>query len=156
DNLLGTNTIPLDCNLLVIDGPKGEFQDVELDKISQYLDQGGRLFALFDNYSIDHNLGLENVLVKLSGRRTHRTVLDATYAEDEKGQAFGVAALALHDLTKPLLGQQIEIVLPRPIEHIKTSSQSSADETHVTEIAFSSTNSVIQGNPNGDRGPHPL
>jgi ABC-2 type transport system permease protein len=158
DNLLGTNNIPLDCNLLVIDGPKGEFQDVETDKISQYLDQGGRLFALFDNASVDHNLGLESVLAKWNVRVTHSTVLDPSYAQsqDEKGQAFGVAALAVHDLTKPLLGQQIEIVLPRPIERIKTASQSGTEETHVTEIAFSSTNSVIQGNPNGDRGPHPL
>jgi len=158
NNLLGTNTIPSDCNLLVINGPQGEFQDIELDKISQYLDQGGRLFALFDNRSVEHNLGLENVLAKWKVRVTHSSVLDPDYAQaqDKQGLAFGVAALALHPITKPILGQQIEIVLPRPIERIKTSNQSGADETQVTELAFSSTNSVIAGNPNGERGPRSL
>lgn len=158
DNLLGTNAVPADCNLLVINGPQGEFQDTELDKISQYLDQGGRLFALFDNNSVEHNLGLENVLAKWNVRVTHSTVLDPDYAQgqDAQGQWFGVAALAVHPLTKPLLGQQIEIVLPRPIERIKTSSQTGAEETQVTELAFSSTNSVIKGNLRGDRGPHSL
>jgi len=140
DNLLGTNSIPLDCNLLVIDGPQGEFQDAEQEKISQYLDQGGRLFALFDRNSVEHNLGLEKILAKWNVRVTHSTVRDPDYAIDEKGAAFSVSALALHDVMKPILGQQLEMVLPRPIERIKAPSQSGADETQVTELAFSSTN----------------
>ena len=158
DNLLGTNSVPLDCNLLVIVGPKSEFQPVELKKISQYLEQGGRLFALFDDFSVDHNLGLEKVLAKWNVRVTHSTVLDPANAipNDEKGKAFGVSALALHDLMKPILGEQLEIVLPRPIERIKAPSQSGADEPIVTELAFSSTNSIIQGDASGERRSHSL
>ncbi len=157
DNLLGTNAVPLDCNLLVINGPKGEFQEAELEKISQYLDQGGRLFALFDHNSVEHNLGLEDVLAKWNVRVTHSTVLDPDYAVgDSKGKAFSVSALTLHDVMKPLLGQQLEILLPRPIQRIKAPSQSGADETQVTELAFSSTNSVLDSNPNGDRRGYPL
>ena len=156
-NLLGTNAVPLDCNLLVIDGPQGEFQEAELEKISQYLEQGGRLFALFDHNSVGHNLGLEDVLAKWNVRVTHSTVLDPDYAiGDSKGTAFSVSALTLHDVMKPLLGQQLEILLPRPIQRIKAPSQSGADETQVTELAFSSTNSVLDSNPNGDRRGYPL
>lgn len=157
DNLLGTNSIPPDCSLLVIDAPTAEFQDTELDKISQYLEQGGRLFALFDNQSAAHNLGLEKVLEKWNVRVTHNsTVLDPTQSNnDEKGQMFGVSALTLHDIMKPILGKQLEMVVPRPIGRIKAPSQSGADEPQVTELAFSSTNSVLAGS-GGERRPYPL
>ncbi len=158
DNLLGTNSIPLDCNLLVIDGPQAEFQPAELEKISQYLEQGGRLFALFDNFSVEHNIGLENVLAKWNVRVTHSTVLDPanSVANDEKGRVFGVSALTLHDVMKPILGKELEIVMPRPIERIKAPSQSGADEPVVTELAFSGTNSILDGVQNPERHSHPL
>lgn len=156
ENLLGTNSIPLDCSLLVIDGPNAEFQPTELDKISQYLDQGGRLFALFDSHSVEHQLGLEKILEKWNVRVTHSTVLDPTHGQDEKGWYFGVSALTVHDVMKPLLGKQLEMVLPRPIGRIKAQSQSGADEPQVIELAYSSTNSVIRGDTTGQRGQFPL
>jgi ABC-2 type transport system permease protein len=156
NNLFGTNTVPLDCNLLVIDGPQGEFQEIELEKISQYLDQGGRLFALFDNYSVEHNLGLEKVLAKWNVRVTHSTVHDPDYGIGNGSAAFSVAALTLHDVMKPVLGLQLEIVLPRPIERIKVPSMNGADEPQVTELAFSSTNSVLGDNPSAERRSYPL
>jgi ABC-2 type transport system permease protein len=156
DNLFGTNSIPQDCSLLVIDGPRAEFQDVELGKISQYLEQGGRLFVLFDANSVDHQLGLEKVLEKWNVRVTHSTVTDMKNATDDTGSAFSVSALTLHDVMKPILGKQLEIVLPRPIGRIKAPSQSATDEPQVTELAFSSTNSVLKDNPKGDPRPYPL
>ena len=51
-SLLGTNTVPMDCNLLVIAGPRETIPDLELEKIEQYLNQGGRLLALFNCYPI--------------------------------------------------------------------------------------------------------
>jgi len=159
DDLLGTNSIPHDCSLLVIDGPTGEFQDIELNKISQYLDQGGRLFALFDNQSAAHKLGLEKILEKWNVMVTHNSiVLDPTEASgnDENGQMFGVSALTLHDVMKPILGKQLVMVVPRPVGRIKAPSQSGADEPKVTELAFSSTNSVLAGSSNAERRPYPL
>jgi len=57
-SLLGTNSVPLDCNLLVITGPTAPLADVEAQKIDQYLAQGGRLFALFNRLSVERDLGL--------------------------------------------------------------------------------------------------
>jgi ABC-2 type transport system permease protein len=156
DNLHGTNSIPLDCSLLVINGPRAEFQELELDKISQYLEQGGRFFALFDQLSTAHNIGLEKILEKWNVRVSHGTVLDPSQGNDEKGQMFGVSTLTMHDVMKPILGKQLEIVVPRPIGRIKQPSQSSADEPLVTELAYSSTNSVLQGSPVTERGQYPL
>jgi ABC-2 type transport system permease protein len=159
DNLFGTNSIPQDCSLLVIDGPRGEFQPIELDKISQYLEQGGRMFVLFDQISAGHNLGLEKVLEKWNVRIGHSTVLDMKNAADESGASFSVSALTLHDVMKPILNEKLIMLAPRPIGRIKAPSQSAADEPQVTELAFSSTNSVltnsVDSNPGASR-PYPL
>lgn len=156
DNLFNTNTVPRDCYLLVIAGPHAEFQPPELEKISQYLDQGGRLFALFDIYSADRQLGLEATLAKWNVRVTHGTVRDPNRAIDEKGSAFTVTNFVPHDVTKPIIGSQLEIVLPRPIERLKAPSQTVADEPQVTELAFSTANSTLADNPSGESRAYPL
>jgi hypothetical protein len=156
DNLFGTNTIPLDCNLLVIVGPRTEFQTNELEKISQYLDQGGRLFVLFDVYSANKKIGLESILAKWNVRVTHSDVRDPDRGVEQTGRAFSVAAFAVHDITKPLIGSQLEMVLPRPIERIKPPSQAATDEPQVTELAFSSTNSILEDTPSADARSYPL
>jgi hypothetical protein len=153
-NLLGTNTVPLDCNLLIIAGPQAEFQPVEVEKISQYLDQGGRLFAMFDVNSVKLQLGLEAVLAKWNVRVTHSIVRDPDNAI-AKG-AFAVSALTVHDITKPILGMQLEMVLPRAIERIKPPSQTTEDGPQVTELAFSSTNSTLVDNASGESRAYPL
>lgn len=155
NTLLGTNDIPLDCNLLVIAGPRQELETNELAKISQYLDQGGRLFALFDVNSINRETGLEKILAKWNVRVSHSIVSDPNYAIAD-GKAFKVTALAIHDVTKSILGSSLELVLPRPIERIKPPSSSSVDEPQVTELAFSSTNSVLMDSPATAPRPYPL
>jgi hypothetical protein len=154
NNLLGTNTVPLDCNLLVIAGPYVEFHTNELEKISQYLDQGGRLFALFDIRSTNRVIGLEGILAKWNVRVTHSVVRDPNRAIGDT--AFSVANFAVQDITKPLIGAQLEMVLPRPIERIKPPSEAATDEPQVTELAFSSTNSTLADNPTGTPQAYPL
>ena len=60
--LLGDSVVPDDCNLLIIAGPRAAFSETELQKIDQYLAQGGRLFMLFNYFSIKHPTGLEPIL----------------------------------------------------------------------------------------------
>ena len=146
NNLLGTNGVPLDCNLLVIGGPRAEFEEVEQEKISQYLDQGGRLFALFDVESAGHAIGLEAIFAKWNVRVTHGIVLDPKMAIDSErnGSAFAATNFAPHDVTKSLAGERLDFILPRPIERIKAPSQTVADEPQVTELAFSSSSARLR------------
>ena len=60
--LLGDKPVPADCNLLIIAGPRTLFPNPELQKIDQYLSQGGRLLLLLDYSSIQHPTGLEDIL----------------------------------------------------------------------------------------------
>jgi len=47
----------MDCNLLIIAGPRTELSETELQKIDQYLAQGGGLFVLFNYFSIKRPTG---------------------------------------------------------------------------------------------------
>ena len=59
--LLGDTGVPLDCNLLIIAAPTTPLTEMELQKISKYLQEGGRLFALFNYASVKQPTGLETI-----------------------------------------------------------------------------------------------
>ena len=52
----------MDCSLLIIAAPIRALDGSELQKIDQYLAQGGRLFALFNYESLNLSTGLEPIL----------------------------------------------------------------------------------------------
>src|SRR5206468_9790648 len=58
--LVGTNDVPANCQLLIVAGPSDSLLPSELDKIQNYLTQGGRLLALLP--SLTRKTGLEKLL----------------------------------------------------------------------------------------------
>ena len=152
-SLLGTNGVPLDCNLLVIAGPHHGIPDVELEKIETYLDQGGRLLALFNAYSREVDVGLEKVLAKWSVDVTHQTIRDVNYSLT--GQDVIVSTLKIHKVTSPFIGQRLHVVLPRRISRIEGTSRA-AGAPQVTELAFSSPESVLFETPSAAPQSYPL
>ena len=57
-DLAGDAPVPADCNLLLLAAPSAPLADVELQKLDQYLRDGGRLLLLFDLDSLKHPTGL--------------------------------------------------------------------------------------------------
>jgi hypothetical protein len=141
-NLVGENAIPDDCNLLIIAGPRTEFSEAELQKIGQYLAQGGRLFVLFNYFSLKHPTGLEaflqkwgvNVIADIvhepnnSSPPSHQDVITATYGE--------------HPSVNPLTGLPLQMVLPHPVSAVDWQNPP-ADAPKVTELVFSSPQSTL-------------
>ncbi len=54
-------TVPADCSLLIIAGPRTRFFDDEIDAIRRYLERGGALLAMLDP---GHPTGLEELLAE--------------------------------------------------------------------------------------------
>lgn len=52
---LAINEIPDDCALLIITNPKSDFQDVEIERLEQYLDGDGSVIVFYD-YTIGRHL----------------------------------------------------------------------------------------------------
>jgi hypothetical protein len=113
-SLEGTNVIPADCQLLIVAGPrKGNFLPQELEKISAYLKQGGRLLAL-----LTAECGLEPVLANWGVRLGNSRIMeqDKRYSA-EGGQTFFTSTLLLHPIVNPLASEKMGIlmVFPRPV-----------------------------------------
>jgi gliding motility-associatede transport system auxiliary component len=145
-SLLGTNIVPMDCNLLVIAGPREAIPDLELNKIEQYLNQGGRLLALFNCYPIlapvKRDTGLEGVLAKWGvevGNNVIKDPVNTISREDIVVVSFGK-----HPLVNSLLGSKLDMILPRSVGQLKLRSQA-ADAPRVEELAFSGPKSYAAG-----------
>jgi hypothetical protein len=142
---LGTNTVPMDCHLLVIAGPTTEITD-ELEKIEQYLNQGGRLFILFNNAdSRARQTGLEKMLAKWAVNVGTGTVQDPDFTT--KGLDVVVLTFSpRHPVVNPLIGSQLQLILPRPIGRLALPAQA-ADAPKVEVIAFSGPRAYLSGAP---------
>jgi len=137
-----TNAVPADCNLLVIAGPRTAVPPVELERIGKYLDEGGRLFVMFDAYSVGHATGLEKILAKWGVGVSDNVVKDPDYTT--VGTDVIVGTFAKHPVVNPLLGSRLQLILPRAIGKIDAASQA-ADAPSVDEIAFAGPRSFLEG-----------
>ena len=134
-SLLGTNAVPMDCNLLVIAGPREAIPEAELEKIEHYLYQGGRLLALFNFYSVSKDTGLERILAKWGVDVGHNIVKDPDNTLSS-GSDIIVSRFGKHALVNSLLQSRLHLILPRSVGQLKLRAQA-ADAPRVEEIAFS-------------------
>ena len=142
--LLGDNVVPDDCNLLIIAGPRSAFSEAELQKIDQYLAQGGRLFMLFNYFSIRHPTGLEPILARWGVNVMADVVVDRK--DTTSGQDVIVYNFSTHPVVNPLTQLALQLILPRPVSRVDWQNPP-ADAPKVDELAFSGPQSTLMGDP---------
>lgn len=115
--LAATNAVvPADCDLLIIAGPRTPLLQTELDQIDRYLDEGGRLFALFNCTTTNINLGLEKILAKWGVNVSSHVVVDPVFTtSDPPGSDVLAFFFTKHPAVNPLTGSKIQMILPRMI-----------------------------------------
>lgn len=141
-SLFGPNPVPADCNLLIVAGPTAGIPEAELEKIGKYLDEGGRLFALFNSAARDRRSGLERVLARRGVLVGESEVRDPSHAL--KVVDVVVGAFSQHPVVKPLLGNNLDLIMPRPVGPAKDSGP---DAPKVEVIAASEPTAVLVGDP---------
>ena len=135
--------MPPDCNLLVIAGPRDVIPDTELEKIEQYLYQGGRLLAVFNFRSVAKDTGLEKILAKWGVDVGHKIVKDpdnTTSGTDVIVTSFGKTRPRQFPARSPVL----QMILPRSVGQLKSRAEA-ADAPRVEEIAFSGPRATAPG-----------
>jgi ABC-2 type transport system permease protein len=140
--LNGDSGVPIDCNLLIIAAPTAPLADPELQKIEEYLNQGGRLLALFDYASLKRPTGLEPVLQRWGVNVIADVVKDP--GNTITGQDIKVRNFSQHPAVNPLAQMSLQMILPRPIAAVKWPNPP-ANAPQVEEIAFSSEKSTLAG-----------
>jgi hypothetical protein len=153
-SLLGTNAVPMDCNLLVIAGPRTVIPELELGKIEQYLKEGGRLLALFHFAAINKETGLEAILTKWGVEVGHNLIKDP----DNTASGSDVVASDFsnkHPLVNPLLQSRLQLFLPRSVGQARLRNQA-PDAPSVEEIVYSGPRAFVDNNPAGNPQRFPL
>jgi hypothetical protein len=151
--LVGTNTVPMDCNLLIVAGPATPIANEELEKIAQYLEQGGRLLALFNSAAKDRQGGLEKILARWSVIVGESEISDV--AHSLKGNDIAVGAFSQHPAVRSLLGSILYLIAPRTVTSLPAKN-AAADAPKVVVLAASEKTAVLRGDPKAQPSQYPL
>jgi len=149
-SLLGTNNVPADCDLLVIAGPVIEISTNQLEKIQQYLTQGGRLLALFNPAALGRPTGLERLLVRWNVIVGENAVIDPDQTENKAGGDVVVSAYSQHPLVNPMIGYGLYLIQPRSVAPMDSRSRD-AGAPKVQLVAFTGENAVLANEPRGQK-----
>lgn len=136
--LAGTNGVPPDCNLLIIAGPTTPMLQSELDQIDRYLNEGGRMLALFNFTTTNVDLGLEKVLAQWGVKVGTNVIVDPLLTSPEApGVDLQAIFFSSHPAVNPLTGRKIQFIMPRMISRIEPPAPA-ADGRTAEEIIFTS------------------
>ena len=113
--LTGTNSIPADCRMLIVAGPRTPYSRDELAKLREFVSTGGSLFTLFNFYSLQRPTGLENFLADYNFEIGFNQVSDSKNEQSGQGGLLLVDDLGSHPITKPILGSRLQMLLPRSV-----------------------------------------
>jgi hypothetical protein len=152
-SLLGTNRVPEDCNLLIVAGPVQAMTDLEVRRIGTYLDQGGRLLALFNYRSAGKPLGLAPLLERwgvVVGEGVVRDPDNTTMGADLMPNDFGA-----HPIVNPLLDSRLHLMLPRPVGPVSTNAPG-VDALSVEVLVRSGPQSLVVSAEDPGPGARPL
>ena len=150
-DLAGDAPVPADCNLLVIAAPSTPLADVELQKIDQYLHDGGRLLLLFNFRSLKQHptwlepiTGLEPILQRWGVNVGADIVQDRTHTIT--GQDIVTQAYGKHPVVDSLAQYELQLVAPRPVEKISVANPP-ANAPQVDELVMTSPDATLDFEP---------
>ena len=138
--LLGSEAVPDDCSLLIIAGPRTAFSPEELQKIDQYLAQGGRLFVLFNHFSINRPTGLEPILARWGVNVVSDVVQEPK--NTRSGEDVIIFSFNSHPAVNPLTGLALQLDSPRPVGAVDLPNPP-ADAPKVDALVSSSSQSTL-------------
>ena len=132
--LEGTNTVPDECRLLILAGPRDRLDPVELEKIGKYLNQGGRLLALLSRWrSQNKPSGVERMLAGWGVALGEDYVFDPAHTVTDYDLVC--TNFGSHAITKPLDRSQLYLVWARSVSPFKSGATSGDGPKVLTLVA---------------------
>ena len=147
--LTGTNSIPADCRMLIVAGPRTPYSRDELAKLREFVGTGGSLFTLFNFYSLQRPTGLENFLADYHFEIGFNQISDSKNEQSGQGGLLLVDDLGSHPITKPILGSRLQMLLPRSVGFPEAENDESPP---VSILAHSSDAGQAVGQIQGNKG----
>ena len=150
--LTGDDPVPMDGNLLIIAAPTTPLSGPELQKIDKYLTEGGRLLMLFNYASVDRPTGLEPILKQRWGVDV---LPDFVKDRNRTTDDLIVRKFSAHPVVNPLTQLLLQMIRPRCVAKVDWQNPP-ASAPQVDELAFSSDNSVLDGDSTAAPRSYPL
>lgn len=142
-SLVGTNTVPDACHLLIIAGPKTTIPKEEVDKIQSYLTRGGRMLVLIYPGPSAPQTDLFRLLAQWGIAVGDSEIHDPdTTVNNYDLQVFNFAQ---HPMVSPMIGSRIHLMLPHPVQAVNPNSDPSP--LKVTELAFATPGATVKDQP---------
>jgi len=135
-NLGETQSVPADCDALIIAGPTRRIAQPELDLIGAYLDRSGRVLMMIDALK---RTGLESLLLRWGVQLGDDIVVDP--GRTITGREIFVTQYGFHPITERIQGLTSIFHLPRsvlPVQTPATGASAQADRPHATILATTS------------------
>ena len=139
---LQLNPVPEDASVIVLHRPQRDLTGSEADKLLDYLDAGGRLFALVD-YQIREYSNLNRVLASYGLRYEYGIVveLDPSYTVYEPRIVW--PDIAEHDITVPLMNKErTPVILSEAMALAETETKRRTVE--ITPLMASSSRAILR------------
>lgn len=138
-NLVASNDVPQDCDVLVLAGPKQPLFPQEASAIGKYLEKGGKAMLLIDP---DTDPKLDDVLRAWGIQLGNNTVVDVSGVGRFIGLGPGAPVARTygsHPITKDLEGTMTFFPLSRSVETIPGSGASTTDLMKTSEESWAET-----------------
>jgi hypothetical protein len=141
-SLLTATNVPADCSLLIVAGPTDPFSKDDLEKLQRYLEQGGRMLALFNYYSVGKPTGLEKLMAQFNVAVGDNVVADIENSPMRNGKGIVPTDLGNHPIVARLRDSQVYLSLPRSIRRDKAAAARAAS-AQVDELLLTGPNTWI-------------
>lgn len=133
---LARSDVPSDCQLLIVAGPQTGLLPSDIDRLSAYLNRGGRMLLLFRTLPYQRT-GLERLLSEWGVEIGNNFVLDPRQQKAGEENLVLVNRFGSHPVSDPLRRSALALVQPRSIRP-KASNGQSANAPKVVELATTS------------------
>jgi ABC-type uncharacterized transport system involved in gliding motility auxiliary subunit len=135
-NLVSTNDVPSDCDVLVLAGPKQSLFPQEASAIGRYLEKGGKAMLMIDP---DTDPKLDDVLHAWGIQLGNNTVVDTSAVSQFFQMGAGVPVVrsyAAHPITRDFGSTMTLFPLSRSVESTPGSGSSNADLLKTSEDSW--------------------
>ncbi len=111
-NLLKTPLIPADCSLLIIGNPTHSFSVDELDKVDNYIRQGGSVLVLLE---FESHITINDILRQMGLFYIQNLAVEDEDYMPEYGKTKIVPQIIPHEITMPIIRNNIGVTMPTAV-----------------------------------------
>lgn len=147
-SLLTEETVPSDCDILMIVSPQNDFSDEETEKILNYLNQGGKVFLTSD-YTGTEMPNLDRILAYYGLTRNQGLVVenDGSHYYPQR-PTYLIPQLSSNEITSTMISENRLVLMP--FAQGITVGDAPRDGVSVSELLTTSDSAYAKVNVNSD------